>query len=82
MTQKKKRFSSENHNIALRVDNVLQYFPSMNFGLELNTYIGKTGRNLNTTLTEHKRAIMNGDMSNHIAEHHRQTKCIIDWDSA
>ena len=78
MTQKKKRFSSENHNIALRVDNVLQYFPSMNFGLELNTYIRKTGKNLNTRLTEHKRATEKGDMRNHIAEHHRQTKHIID----
>ena len=76
------RFSSENDNLALDIDNVLQYFPSMNFGLERNTYIGETGRNLNTRLTEHKRATKNGDMRNHIAEHHRQTKHIIDWDSA
>ena len=46
------------------------------------TYIGETGRNLNTRLTEHKRATKNGDRTNHIAEHHRQTKHNIDWDSA
>ena len=46
------------------------------------TYIGETGRNLNTRLTEHKRATKNGDISNHIAEHHRLTKHKIDWDSA
>ena len=37
------------------------------------TYIGKTGRNLNVRLTEHKRATRNGDINNHIAEHHLQT---------
>ena len=45
-------------------------------------YIGKTGRNLSTRLTEHKRATRNGDVNNHIAEHHLQTKHQIDWDSA
>ena len=42
------------------------------------TYIGKTGRNLNMRLTEHKRSTKNGDKTNHIAEHHRQTKHNID----
>ena len=37
------------------------------------SYIGETGRNLNTRLTEHKRAPRNGDVNNHISEHHRQT---------
>ena len=46
------------------------------------TYIGETGRNLNMRLTEHKRSTKNGDKTNHIAEHHRQTKHNIDWDSA
>ena len=46
------------------------------------TYIGKTGRNLSTRLTEHKRATRNGNVNNHIAEHHLQTKIQIDWDSA
>ena len=46
------------------------------------TYIGETGRNLNTRLTEHKRATRNGDLSNNIAEHHLQTNHRIDWDSA
>ena len=31
------------------------------------SYIGETGRNLNTRLTEHKRATRNGDANNHIA---------------
>ena len=34
------------------------------------TIIGETGRNLSTRLTEHKRATRNGDVNNHIAEHH------------
>jgi len=34
------------------------------------TYIGETGRNLNVRLTEHKRATRNGDINNHITEHH------------
>ena len=46
------------------------------------TYIGETGRNLSTRLTEHKRATRNGDVNNHIADHHLQTKHQIDWDSA
>ena len=40
------------------------------------------GRNFSTRLTEHKRATKNGDVNNHIAEHHLQTKHQIDWDSA
>ena len=46
------------------------------------TYIGETGRNLNTRLTEHKRATRNGDLNNNITEHHLQTNHRIDWDSA
>ena len=46
------------------------------------SYIGETGRNLSTRLTEHKRATKNGDVNNHIAEHHLKTKHQIDWDSA
>ena len=46
------------------------------------SYIGETGRNLSMRLTEHKRATRNGDVNNHIAEHHLQTKHRIDWDSA
>ena len=46
------------------------------------TYVGETGRNLNTRLTEHKRATRNGDLNNNIAEHHLQTNHRIDWDSA
>ena len=46
------------------------------------SYIGETGRNLETRLTEHKRATTNGDINNHIAEHHRLTNHNIDWDSA
>ena len=46
------------------------------------TYIDETGRNLNTRLTEHKRATRNGDLNNNIAEHHLQTNHRIDWDSA
>ena len=37
------------------------------------SYIGETGRNLNTRLTEHKRATKNGDVNNHIAVHHQLT---------
>ena len=44
------------------------------------TYIGETGRNLNTRLTEHKWATRNGDLNNNIAEHHLQTNRRIDWD--
>ncbi|PFX11502.1 hypothetical protein AWC38_SpisGene24737 [Stylophora pistillata] len=46
------------------------------------SYIGETGRNLTTRLTEHRRATRKGDVSNHIAEHHRLTNHNIDWDSA
>ena len=46
------------------------------------TYIGETGRNLSTRLTEHKRATRNGDVNNHIADHHLQTKHQIDCDTA
>ena len=46
------------------------------------SYIGETGRNLSTRLTEHKRATRNGDVNNHIAEHHLKTKHQIDWDCA
>ena len=45
------------------------------------SYIGETGRNLNTRLTEHKRATRNGDANNHIAVHHQLTNHNIDWDS-
>ena len=37
--------------------------------------------NLNVRLTEHKQATRNGDINNHIAEHHLQTNHRIDWDS-
>ena len=46
------------------------------------SYIGESGRNLSTRLTEHKRATKNGDVNNHFAEHHLKTKHQIDWDSA
>ena len=39
-------------------------------------------RHLSTRLTEHKWATRNGDVNNHIAEHHLQTKHRIGWDSA
>ena len=32
-------------------------------------------------LTEHERATRNGDVNNHIAEHHLQTKHQINWNS-
>ena len=44
------------------------------------SYIGETGRNLSTQLTEHKLATRNGDVNNHFAEHHLNTKHQIDWD--
>ena len=37
------------------------------------SYIGETGRSLNTRLTEHKRATRNGDANNHIAVHRSST---------
>ena len=46
------------------------------------SYISETGRNLSTRLTEHKLAMKNGDVNNHIAEHHLKMKHQIDWDSA
>ena len=46
------------------------------------TYIGETGGNLSTRLTEHKRATRSGDFNNHIAKHHLQTKHQIDRESA
>ena len=46
------------------------------------SYIGETGRNLSTRLTEHKRATRNCDINNHIAEHNLKTKHQIEWDSA
>ena len=33
-------------------------------------------------LTEHKRAMSNGNVNNHIAEHYLQMKHQINWDSA
>ena len=50
--------------------------------LEKASYIGETGRNLNTRLTEHKRATKTGDANNHIAVHHQLTNQNIVWDSA
>ena len=46
------------------------------------TYIGETGRKLNMRFTEHKLSTKNGDKTNDIAGHHRQTKHNIDWGSA
>ena len=46
------------------------------------SYIGETGRNLSMRLTEHKRATSNGDVNNHIAEHHLQMIHQIDWEFA
>ena len=46
------------------------------------SYIGETGRNLNTRLTGHKRATRNGDVNNHIAVHHQLTNHNINWDTA
>ena len=46
------------------------------------TYIGETGRNLTTRLTEHKRGTKNGDLNNNVAEHHLKTNHAIGWDSA
>ena len=56
----------------------ITYYSFLTYG----PYIGETGRNLSTRLTEHKRATRNGDVNNHIAEHHLKTKHQIDWDSA
>ena len=46
------------------------------------SYIGETGRNLTTRLTERKRATTKGDVNNHIAEDHRLMNHTIDWDPA
>ena len=46
------------------------------------TYIGDTGRNLTTRLTEYKRATKKGDLNNNIAKHHLKTNHAIDWESA
>ena len=46
------------------------------------SYIGETGRNLTTRLTEHKRATRKGDVTNYVAKRHRLTNHTIDWDSA
>ena len=46
------------------------------------SYIDEAGRNLSTRLTKHNRAMRNGDVNNHIAENHLQTKHQFDWDSA
>ena len=46
------------------------------------SYIGETGRNLNIQLTEHKQVMKNGDVNNHIGEHHLHMNHRIDWDSA
>ena len=45
------------------------------------SYVGETSSNLSTRLTKHKWATRNGDVNNHIAEHHLQTKHQIEWDS-
>ena len=34
------------------------------------SYIGETGRNLETRLTEHRQATTKGAVNNHVAEHH------------
>ena len=46
------------------------------------SYIGETGRNLITRLTEHKRETRKGNVNSHIAEHHQLTNHTNDWDSA
>ena len=46
------------------------------------SYIGETGRNPSTRLTKHKRATRNGDVNNHSAEQHLETKHQIDRDYA
>ena len=44
------------------------------------TYIGETGRNLTTRLTELKRVSKKGDLNNNITEHDLKTSHAIDWD--
>ena len=47
-----------------------------------HNYTGETGRNLNVQLSELKRATINGDINNPIAEHYLQTNHTINLDSA
>ena len=47
-----------------------------------NYNIDETGRNLNTRLTEHKRATRNGNFNNNIVENYLQTNPRINWDSS
>ena len=65
-------YGTRNH-LSPTVAWIFQPYDSV--GLSQATYIGKTGRNLKTRLTEHKRATKNGDVGNHISEHHRQSNC-------
>ena len=46
------------------------------------TYIGDTGGNLTTRITEHKRATKKGALNSNIAEDHLKISHAIDWDSA
>ena len=46
------------------------------------SYTDDTGRNLNTRMTEHKRATRNGDANNHIVVHHQLSNHYIYWGSA
>ena len=75
-----------NHNIdwdsAQCLTYSTNYFQRLTLESWYTSYIGETGRNLNTRLTEHKRATKNGDANNHIAVHHQLTNHNIDWDSA
>ena len=52
----------------------------INIDPNMCTLYGETGRNINTRLTGHKRALKNGDANNHIAVHHQLTNHFIDWD--
>ena len=59
-----------------------------NIGKNLKTHLGPgfhVGVTIPHTITLHSitlRAMRNGDVNNHIAEHHLKTKHQIDWDSA
>ena len=44
------------------------------------TYIGQSGRNLTTRLTEHKRTTKKGDLNNNITEHYLKTSHVV-WDT-
>ena len=59
-----------------------QYTRSNAATARLLTLVKPADKNLSTRLTEHKRATRNGDVNNHIAEHHLKTKHHVDWDSA